>query len=139
MWRGLSGRGFTLMEVLVGMLFVLAAGMLLPSFSMNLVIGDNLWERRVAMRVIENQLDNLCAQATTSAGFDGIGTLAPTAIAELTAGTREQVVNSVNGEDFGAGANLKQVVVTVKWTSRNRPGLRVDSANYLISRTGLCG
>ena len=159
MVRGLSRRGFTLMEVLVGMLFVLAAGTLLPSFSQNLAIGDVLWERRLAMRFIDDRLDKMCMQAK-KVGFNGgvmpfltdqtaaDGSTIPTG---LIAGTWTQTVLCLDGNtdpmgsqaaDTATGAcpsaqTLKQVQVTVKWKSRNRD-MTLLSGNYLISTTGLC-
>ena len=171
MGRGMRSRhGFTLVEVLVGMLFVLAAGMLLPSFSMNLINGDLLWERRVAMRTIETELDWACdvvrmppdgpnnvnpdpAGWTATDDWQELNTAAtlhtPLPVQLLTAlGTR--TVSCVNGNTANltkqapnadgscpGGETLKRVDVTVTWWSRRRQ-LQMDSAHYLISRTGIC-
>ena len=168
MRRRLSRRGFTLIEVAVGMLFLLAAGTLLPAFSQDLVTGNFLWEKRLAIHVIDAQLDRMCTRAGPSFNnFNGIAsttngvTSAPVpkaitdipelfaGIQDLVGGTWTQTVRCVDGNSLvsqlanvdgscPAGETLKQVQVTVNWTSRNR-AVSVPSANYLISKTGICG
>lgn len=129
-------RGFTLIEAMLGMMILLtAASFIAPAFTRDLILGQVMWERRLAMKVIESQLDQACNTAQTSLDFTNLGNAAPTAIAnppELAAAnaTWKRDVTAINPD-------LKQVIVTVKWNSRRN--FEESSAPYYISRVGICG
>ena len=131
-------RGFTLIEAMLGMMVLLtAASFIAPAFTRDLILGQVMWERRLAVRVIETQLDQACNTVQTNADFNNLDNVAPTAIAnppELAAAnaTWEQSVALVNGDP-----DLKRVIVTVQWNSRR--AFEESSAPYDISRIGICG
>lgn len=131
--------GFTLIEAMLGMMVLLtAASFIAPAFTRDLILGQVMWERRLATKVIESQMDQACNSAQTSANFDTLrdaGDVGPTAIVnppELSAATAtwERNVTQIN-------ADLISVVVTVKWNSRRN--FEESSAPYYISRVGICG
>ena len=136
-------QGLTLVEMTIGILLMQAAAMtLLPAFTANLATADVLWERRLAFRVIESQLDQACNLAATN--FTALSGTVPIGAGELPAS-----LSGANGQRVGqyldatlspiAGpTSLLRVQVTVNWTSRNRP-MTMTSADYVIAQTGLCG
>ena len=147
-------RGFTLIEAMLGMMFLLTAvSFIAPVFTQDLILGRFLWERRLATKVIESELDWACNQVRTV----NFAALAPTLpgppaalntpiTTELSAGNGTREVACVNGDLSLANTNgsctgadhLKRVRVTVTWTSRR--GQRSDqSTDYLISHSGVCG
>jgi hypothetical protein len=121
---------------MLGMMVLLTAvSFIAPAFTRDLILGQVMWERRLATKVIESQLDQACNSVQTSAAFDALGNVPPTAIVnppELAAanGTWKRDVTPIN-------ANLKSVVITVNWNSRR--AFEESSAPYHISRVGLCG
>ena len=144
-------RGFSLLEVVVALLvlFVLAVAVA-PAFSRSLVLDRVIWERRLALKVIETQLEKACDTAQTAAGFTGLATgvlAAGDFPQELTAASGTRTVVCVDGSLSPAACptNLKRVQVRVEWYTRaQQTGLaagRVDeqSADYVISKTGICG
>lgn len=161
-------EGFTVIEIALGVLIVLIVAMAVaPVFSQNLLLQDVQWDRKLATRVVETQLEKACNAAQTAAGFDAdpgadqtlrvnTATLNPTPVAlapvdfpqKLTGATGERLVVCLNGDLSLANNNgsclndhtdtLKRVQVTVRWTSRGRD-MREPSADYLISRIGACG
>lgn len=132
-------QGFTLIEAMLGMMVILTvASFIAPAFVRDLILGRVMWERRLAMKVIESQLDQACNSAQTSANFDTLrdfGDVGPTAIVnppelEAATATWERDVTQIN-------ADLISVVVTVKWNSRR--DFEESIASYYISRVGVCG
>jgi len=161
--RQLCG-GFTLIETMLGMVILLAlASAILPSFTQDLVLGTVSWERRLAMKAIESEIDWACefvryapSPDPTDDGvlgtpdFDELvsstaGTLQTTIPPELTdiQPSTQRVVDCPDPTDLNGppisctGATLKRVRVTIAWQSRGR-GIDESSADYLISNTGGC-
>ena len=142
-----SQRGFTLIEAMLGMMVLLtAASFIAPVFTKDLILGRVMWEHRLAVKFIETKLDEACNAVKTSANFNALNNASPTAIAnppELFAAnaTWTQTVACLNAS-LGVVAcptDLKQVQVSVDWTSGGHPAVKEQSADYLISRSGVCG
>ena len=158
-------RGFTLIEAMLGMMVLLtAASFIAPAFVRDLVLGRTMWERRLAVKTIEAELDWACnfIQMPPPVGVadfnsDGVsdftqlssGTLAtaipPELLPTLVAAKTSRVVECMDPVTLavvagctGASANLKRVRVTVTWTTR---GHEIDetNGNYFLSRSGICG
>jgi len=56
-----SRRGFTLIEAMLGMMVLLtAAAVVAPAFVRDLILGRIMWERRLAVKTIESELDWAC-------------------------------------------------------------------------------
>ena len=78
-----SRSGFTLIEAMLGMMVLLtAASFIAPAFVRDLVLGRVMWERRLAVKTIEAELDWACnfVQMPPPAGvvdFDPPGGPAP--------------------------------------------------------------
>lgn len=125
-------RGFTFIEAMLGMMVILtAASFIAPAFARDLVLGRVMWEHRLAVKFIESRLDQDC-----QAGFAAAANQTATAIASPTelaavSGTWERSVSSIN-------ANLKSIVVTVRWNSQGQNAFE-SSAPYYISQVGVCG
>jgi len=128
-----SQRGFTLIEVMLGMMVILtAASFIAPAFARDLILGRVMWERRLAVKFIETRLDQDC-----QSGFASVAPQLQTAIVNppelaVVSGTWERDVT-----DIVAG-ELKSVVVTVRWKSQGHDTFE-SSAPYYISQVGVCG
>ena len=54
-------RGFTLIEAMLGMMVLLtAASFIAPAFVRDLILGRVMWERRLAVKTIEAELESAC-------------------------------------------------------------------------------
>ena len=143
-------RGFTILEIVVGMLILSAAVIaVLPPITQALILGDVLWERRLALKIVEAKLEETCQEARTASGFDNAVIPVTNSLAnlpaELLSATWTRQVDCLN-PDLSvkvsncavAGENLKRVQVTVNWVSRGRD-VNESSADCLVSKTGVCG
>jgi len=158
--------GFTLIETMLGMVVLLTlASAILPSFTQDLVLGRMSWERRLAMKTIESEIDWACEFVRWTAApdptddfadgiqdFDQLGNSAagtlqtqiPSELTGITANT-QRTVDCPNPANIGgppllpcdATRNLKRVSVQIEWDSRGR-NVSENGADYLISRTGGC-
>jgi len=143
-------RGISLLETVLGLFVVFVLAVAVASVSSHSLILDRaIWERRLALKVIETQLEAACNEARTTAGFNGLADQVLVAAdfpGELTAATGARTVQCVDGTLAAAPCtDLKRVRIRVEWSTRaQKAGLaagRVDESSeaYLISRMGICG
>ena len=153
--RQTNPKGFTLVEVLLGTLFVAAALMLIPSFLTELTTGYVLWGRRRVARIIETQFDQACnlVNTTNVNAFNALtaGNPPPPVVfpPELTGAFAAQEVKCLDdnfnlsdpsGVDGSCpfGERLKRIRLTITWTSRSRHPM-TQTGNSIISKAGICG
>ena len=152
----LRAGGFSLLETSLSLLFLAAAVVFLPAFTQQLILSDVLWERRLAVRFIEGELDRACdfvANEPTGNGFDLLTSVVPplgVPPPELSNPIVDRTVMCLNGDDLTEvdpeldgscpnGEELKRARVTIQWMSRGIRQVSQTSADYWISQLGLCG
>ena len=149
-------EGFTLLENMIGMTVLLAATVsIAPTFSQGLVLGNVLWERRQALKVIERTLEDACNAARTSGGFTTltVGSLPAAAFPQELSNPSRVVtcVDDITAPPIMQGCpaspqncttlaavTRKRIDVKVCWQSKGR-AMEEMSAPYLISKMGVCG
>jgi len=151
-------EAFTLIETLLSLVLMQAVVFLLAPLSQQLILNDMLWERRLAIRTAEGQLEKACDDVFTF-GFNG-GLLGGQSVpaADLppelsgTSGSRNVVCldgdlslpdlpqSPINANgSCPSGQQLKRVRITINWTAQSGHSVSYTSADYLISQAGLCG
>ena len=145
-------RGTSMLEVMFGVLAVSGLVALLPAFVQQVILVDVLWERRLALRLVETKLEQACNLVTPN-NFNALISqgipdaefppgLAPAPGSAQTVTCLDSVLNDagINGNGTcPGGEQLKRVRVTVNWNARGNRVMTQLSADYLISQAGTCG
>jgi len=163
-------RGFTFIEAMLGMMVILtAASFIAPAFVRDLILGRVMWERRLAIKTIEAELDWACnfvqmppPAGVVDFGSDGVsdftqlssGTLATPIPPELpiVASKTSRAVACVDPTTVDPLTGTFTVVPACTGVSADFKRVRVTvtwmtrgyeidetSGNYFLSRSGICG